>query len=545
MESRSPTLKPDGGALASALFRGFYPVWGTLVLGVPLLGILREAFRTQGTSRGVLDALLDPAILTVAGFTLLQALGSVALAFLLGVPAGLWLGRRLSAIPGWMISVLQFPMGMPSLAAISAALFWIGRNGVLTRIGFWPEAWLYSAWAVVVVHGVWNSSWVALRTLVARQAVPRERVEAARGLGAGPDQVLRHVLWPELRNEWLWTGLQVFQLCAMSFVVVQVLGGGPPVETLETAIYSRLRLAELDFPGAIACVLLQLLVTLGPGLLLLFKTLQEEDARGQSLGRVVRSGRISSFPVRRLPAAALVLALGLLPWVGLLRLDALAALGSIFRSPELWASIRASAGIALLSTLLAALQVYVLIRSVLLQKERERRFAISVALLPSGVSTLVLGFGLWLAFEFAFDPFADNLSWVILLQSVLSVPFLFRAFWPLASRPELRLQEAARALGAGRYQVFTAVEWPRWKPAVQGALGTLLMAGTGEVAALSLLSGGDWTGGVPLSVQVSRALSQYQFAQAQGWVLLLLGVGMVLALLPRVLAGVVDRGGGR
>jgi|GEM_PF-697077 len=545
MESRAPTLSPDGGTLTAALFRGFYPVWGTLVLGVPLLGILREAFRTQGTSRGVLDALLDPAILTVAGFTLLQALGSVALAFLIGVPSGLWLGRRMAVVPGWVISVLQFPMGMPSLAAISAALFWIGRNGALTQLGLWPEAWLYSAWAVVVVHGVWNASWVALRTLVARQAVPRERVEAARGLGASHSQMLGHVLWPELRNEWLWTGLQVFQLCAMSFVVVQVLGGGPPVETLETAIYSRLRLAELDFPGAIGCVLLQLAVTLGPGLLLLFKTLREEDARAQSLGRVVRSGRRSDMPEMGLPGVLLVFALGLLPWVGLVRWEALQSLGPILQSPELWPSIRVSAGIALLSTLLAALQVFLLIRSVLLQKERERSFAISVALLPSGVSTLVLGFGLWLAFEFAFDPFADNLAWVIVLQSVLAVPFLFRAFWPLASRPELRLQEAARALGASRYQVFRAVEWPRWKPAIQGTLGTLLMAGTGEVAALSLLSGGDWTGGVPLSVQVSRALSQYQFAQAQGWVLLLLGVGVVLALLPRVLAGVVDRGGGR
>jgi len=45
----------------------------------------------------------------------------------------------------------------------------------------------------------------------------------------------------------------VIAVCAMSFALVLILGGGPPVQTLEVALYSRLRYGTVDLPGAAAC----------------------------------------------------------------------------------------------------------------------------------------------------------------------------------------------------------------------------------------------------------------------------------------------------
>ncbi len=521
--------------------RGFFVVWGSLVLGVPLLGVLREVVLTQQAARSVLDALMEPVTLQIAAFTLIQAGLSLLLAFLIGAPAGLWMGARLRSVPAWMAGVLAFPMGVPSLAAISAALFWIGRKGLLSRLGVWPESWLYSAQAVIAVHAVWNASWVALKTLQARVSVPMERIEAARVLGAGKTAVFRWVIFPEIRAEWVWVSLQVFQLCAMSFMLVHVLGGGPPVETLETSIYSRLRLSELDFLGAIACVLFQLGVTLVPGVLLLSHTLKQEEERTESLGRVVASGRQVISEGTRRWSAGIALLLGGLPWLGLLEPAAIRSLFGFFSDPAVWRSIRTSILISSVSTSLSLMQALLLADSALQNRGARRRRAMVVALLPSGTSTLALGFGIWLAFQFAFDPFSDNLGWIVFLQSVLGVPFLFRALWPVMSRREDRLLESARLLGASRFQAFLAVDWPRWKPVLSTSLGTLFMAGVGEIAALSLLSGGDWEGGVPLALQVSRALSQYRFEEAQAWVLLMLGVGVAGVIMLKAMAKLIDR----
>ena len=533
---------PDQSVWFDSQRRGFFKVWGTLVLGVPLLGVLREVYLTQSAPRSVLGAMLEPVTLQIAGFTLLQAALSLCFSFLVGAPIGLWMGARLRAVPAWVSGILSFPMGVPSLVAISAALFWIGRHGTLTRMGVWPESWLYSAQAVIAVHALWNASWVALRTLQIRVSVPQERIEAARMLGAGKFAELRWVIFPEIRFEWIWVSLQVFQLCAMSFMLVHVLGGGPPVETLETSIYSRLRLSELDFHGAIACVLLQLGVTLVPGVLLLWRTLKLEGERSASLGRVMVSGRGVISSRSGLAVGIPAVFLGLLPGLGLLAPDALRGAIALLSSSATWESIRTSVWISALSTTFSLLQALLLADSALRNSGLRRRAALITALLPSGVSPLALGFGFWLAFKFVFDPFSDNLGWIVVLQSVLAVPFLFRALWPVISRKEDRLLEAARMLGATRLQAFFAVEWPRWRPVLSSSLGTLFMAGVGEVAALSLLSGGDWEGGVPLALQVSRALSQYRFEDAQSWVLILLGVGVAGMVFLKGVAAVLDRG---
>ncbi len=74
----------------------------------------------------------------------------------------------------------------------------------------------------------------------------------------------------------------IFMLCATSFTLVLVLGGGPAATTLEVAIYQSLRL-DFDPARAIAMALLQILVT--ACILALLSRLPANDPMSMGEGR--------------------------------------------------------------------------------------------------------------------------------------------------------------------------------------------------------------------------------------------------------------------
>jgi thiamine transport system permease protein len=511
----------------------FVQLWA-VILVLPFFGLLRESLISHGSDRSVWVALQDPVIHSIAGFTLFQAFLSLLLAGVLGVPLGLWFSTafRTHFRRGFEI-LLALPMGIPGLVTASAAVAWIGRQGLLTQIGLWPEAWAYSGYAVIAVHGCWNASWIALKVAQKRASIPLERMEAARVLGANRYQRFLLLDLPELRTELFWSSLQVFQLCASSFVIVLLLGGGPPVETLETAIYSKVRLAELDFPGAVACVFLQIGIVALPGLTGLFYQWRKMLKQSLSEAQWVASSRVISVGKTRLGLQFVGAAfLGLLPW--LLAFDRQAVLKALEWLPlkeareSIALSIQLASGSLLLSGVLAAL----LLRAARQNRGRTQPWVILTALFPSWISPFILGLGFWLAAERWIDPFADNWQWVILIQAILGVPFLFRALWPVVGSPQLRLMDSARTLGATPLRAFWTVEWPRWKGVVATAGGVYFFGAIGDLAAMSFFAGGAFESGVPLPVVVSRMISHYQFDEAQGvlWVLVGLGLSSLLVL---------------
>ncbi len=516
----------------------FFVHFWWMILAVPFLALLRELMITEGSSRSVLGALRDPTVLSIAWFTLRQAALSLLGAALVGVPLGLWMGARANGkLPRSVEFLLSLPMGIPALLTVAAAVAWIGQNGFLTRLGIWPASWSYSLMAVVAVHAFWNSSWLTLRVAQTRAALSSERIEAARLLGSRPAQLFRFLIFPEIRTELFWASLQVFQLCAMSFVVVMALGGGPPVETLETAIYSKVRLSELDFPGAVACVLIQSFCTLVPGLFLMRYEWRGMESRSRSEGAFSHRGWVG--PHRRLNSfrfALIALIIGLIPWIAAFDMKSFSSAYRWSLLPDSQAAVQISARIAVCSLSLCAAFTALLLRAARNSTERQKKWVIFSALFPAGLSTFVLGLGFWLAAEPWMDPFSDQLNWVIFLQAVLGVPFFFRSLWPLVNSPQHRLMDAARALGASPYRAFWSIEWPRWRGPLVSVLGAFFLASLGDLAALSLFSGGDFSSGVPLPVQVSRALARYQFDEVQGILLVLLLTGVLGMLLMRVLA---------
>ena len=179
--------------------------------------------------------------------------------------------------------------------------------------------------------------------------------------------------------------------------------------------------------------------------------------------------------------------------------------------PALWVSLRLALAVGLVSMVSAL--------AALLVARRDGRWVAVLMALPGGVSVLVLGLGVWLAYGRWLDPFEGSWLAMILLQSVLFFPFAFRTLWPLALRVQRRQLEAALVLGASPVRAFLWVEWPRWRGSVLGALAVVLAGSLGEVAAVSLFYSEKL---VPLPLLVQRWMGQYRFDEAQALAALLL-----------------------
>jgi thiamine transport system permease protein len=483
-----------------------------LGLAVPLLAI---ASRVSGAG-----GVFDPEVIAVAKATFRQAAWSTFFSVAIGLPLGLVAGSLGARSRGPVLAWLRVPYGVPTIVAATAWVAWLGRTGFLAPLHL---DLAYTFTAIVIAHVFFNAPWVALLVAEARAELPEALVEAARTLGAGPWARFEAVVWPSVRGALAAAAAQAFALCSMSFALVLVLGGGPPVDTLETSLYGRVRMGSLDLSGAAACAVWEVALTLIPWLLVLFFS----GTRAQPAASTGRRAEPHA------PWSRLALALAILfvvPYLAVCAPSALKALASPEGLSDLASPLALSLELAALSAAgaLAVAVAALLASTSLAGRSRLAARALEAAVtLPAGLSVMVLGLGAWLAYARWIDPLSGSLAAIAGLQIVLFTPLAFRALWPVARRTRATLLEAASTLGAGPVRAFFAVEWERWSGPLSGTAALVAGASLGEVAAVSLFYSEHL---IPLPLLISRWMAQYRFAEAQGLsaVLLILSAGVVL-----------------
>lgn len=481
---------------------------------LPLFALFQESL----SHAGVL-LLWDPIVLSVTRATFFQASVSTLISILFGLPLGLWMGRWVQSFPQSRLPILlALPYGIPTLVAALSWIILLGRNGMLARAGFQLD-WAYSLKAVILAHVFLNIPLVALWVLQARVRVPALELEAAKTLGATRFQLLRYVIWPRITWALASAGVQVFSLCAMSFALVLILGGGPPVQTLETLLFSHLRYGTLDIPAAAACGIWQLAMTLIPWVFVVCLRYRTTSAQSHfeklnTQSRKPREGR--KFLGLFLGGVAVFF---VLPYLVIFKsFDP-----SFFRvaDREWLPALEVSLKLAVLSSLLAvttAVAAVLTIRQLkthpIWQQVCEILFS-----LPSGISILVLALGFWLAYEKWIDPFEGSMVAMVALQATLFFPFAYRILWPVSAQVKAAQLEAAFTLGASPFQSFWYVEWPRWRGPLFSSLAAVAGGSMAELGAVSLFYSENL---LPLPLLISRWMVKYRFEEAQGLAALLL-----------------------
>lgn len=429
-------------------------------------------------------------LLQIAGASFAQAAVSALLSLVMGWVLGMWLsewgpdhgGRRARQ---WLAITLALPSAFSAIVVVSA---W-GR-------------WLEFGWsAVLFAHVFWNIPWVAWHVLRARETLDPAQQEAAWVSGAERTARARWIVAPGVRGAAARAAVQSFLFCLGSFAVVLTLGGGPPVETLETVIYSSLR-AGVVAPerAAIAAglqwalgILAAALLWRGPRVHAWVATSGTRAVSDQVWLRPRGAGRIARVvgaTVWMAPAALLFAQIRSVP-------DA-SSVGELVE--------------ATLHSVALGAAVSVLAVSFALALALSRRGGLEfLAQWPASASALVLSV---LLFVVGFAPYRRPLLFLIAVQALIVLPLVGRGIFAAVRAQPVREREVARVLGAPWWERLAWVDFPRLTAPLAAALALGAGVSLSEVGAATLFASEDW---VTLPALWGRWVGRYDWDGA-AWV---------------------------
>ncbi len=161
---------------------------------------------------------------------------------------------------------------------------------------------IYGLAGILIAHVFFNMPLTVRLLLKAFEEIPQEQWKLGESLGFGASGRIRHILWPVMRQSLPGTCGLVFLLCAGSYTIILVLGGGPSTTTLQVAIQQAL---SFDFDPAKASLLtLAQLALAGLVLAVIPKGQSLFQTGGVSARRFHQAGRVKRlFQSWQLPQA--------------------------------------------------------------------------------------------------------------------------------------------------------------------------------------------------------------------------------------------------
>jgi thiamine transport system permease protein len=503
----------------------------------PLTSILGVSFSRGTGIAPLLESLTSESIRSVIWFTIWQALLSMLLTLLVGLPGAYLLARF--RFPGK--SVLQalagIPFVMPTLVVAAAFNALLGPRGWINlSLMNWfdlaspPIRFVNSVSAILLAHVFYNTT-IVLRMVGDFWSHLDPRLNAAaRTLGADPIRTLRYITLPLLAPAIAAAALLVFIFDFTSFGVILILGG-PRFATLEVEIYYQ-TVSLFNLPLAAALSALQLGCTLG--LTAIYTHLSAKLTRPISLRpRRITQRRLSTWQARLSAGALIVMLLVLFtsPLLALagrsfirlepergqtqvvnpgFTLDFYRELGinrrnSLFYVPPTTA-IAVSLGYAF-TTVLLALTLGLPV-SWSLARDRDapvNRIMDSVIMLPLGTSAVTLGLGFIVALG---QPPLDLRASPLLIpaaHTLVAFPFVVRSLTPAIRSIRPRLRQAAAILGATPWQTLRYIDLPLVGRAMLVASSFAFTISLGEFGATALIARPEYP---TIPIVIYRLISQ-------------------------------------
>ena len=458
-------------------------------------------------------------------FTVTQSFLSALVSCILAVPVARALAR--SRFPGRsvLIVLMGAPFILPVIVAVLGLVAVFGRSGIvndLLVIFGLPKVSIYGLWGVVLAHVFLNLPLAVRMLLHGWQTIPADRFRLAVSLGFGPRDLSRHLEWPMLRMVLPGIFVVIFVICLTSFAVALTLGGGPAATTVELAIYQAVK---FDFDLGRAALLAATQFAIGIGAALLVFRWAAPPAFGAALDRELIIPRATGWrlwgDVTAISLAALFLILPLASIV-------LRGVPGLSQLPEqVWMALVRSTGIAVLSCILTTIAALMLSLAVASRQKPGGLIEIS-GVMPLATSGLVLGVGLFLLVQPFLLPGAVAVPVTLMVNTLLSLPFVYRILLPEARLLIADYARLSAALGIGGWAWLRWVALPRLARPLGFGAGIAAAFSMGDLGVITLFAS-DGTATLPLVVQ--RLMSAYRMDQAMAAALLLVASSFALFLI--------------
>lgn len=446
-----------------------------------------------------LDALTSRTTWQVAGLACVQAMLSTVLALALGLPMANVATRYRFAGRALTQALLTVPFVLPTVVVALAFRQLLGGGS-----GFWLVLIAHAFVNLAVVVRIVGSQWA--------QVDPRAEV-VARSLGAGRGTAFRTVTLPMLRPAIASSAAVVFTFCFTSLGIVLVLGDAS-TRTLEGQVLRRTSVL-LDFPGAAALALLQLVIV--SAVLLIGARV----GRGNQMP--MRVHVLRALPKQVVPrlavlgTAGIAAALVLAPLVALTMTSVRSANGWTW---QWWATLGSiDAGTTRIGSPLDALRIsveFALITgavasiiggsaAIAVLGHRIGRAIALIAIAPLGISAATIGLGTLLAYGRPPVDLRGTGLLVPMAHALVAIPLVVAVAAPALRSADARLAQVAATLGARPSRALMTAYGPILGLVMVAAAGLAAAVSLGEFGAASFLAR---EGSPTVPVQIVRLLSR-------------------------------------
>jgi thiamine transport system permease protein len=421
------------------------------------------------------------------GFTLFQAILSLGLTLLVGLPAAYIFSHYKFRGSIALQVIVMLPFILPTVIVAAGFNALVGPNGWLNlllvslfKLNTPPIHFLGTFGAILTAHVFYNTTIVIRVVGDAWRELNQRYEQAGKVLGANPSQLFREVTLPLLLPALLSASLLVFIFDFTSFGVILLLGG-PAFSTLETEIYTQSTIL-LNLPLAGILSIIQLACTLGMTILVsqisgrsgfnaVAKVINDTTARVKGLANrtLVSFYSLLLFLFFGTPIISLVLrsilsqkntpgSTGPSFTLAYYRELFINHQNSIFYVPPINAILNS----LLFATATTIIAILIGLFSTFALKRRNKvtRVLDPILMLPLGVSAVTLGLG----FVVSFGQLPQALSLFPLLipivHSLVAFPFVVRILQPALSSIPDSLHSVAASLGASPRKIFWQVDLP-------------------------------------------------------------------------------------
>ncbi|MEN8238035.1 MAG: iron ABC transporter permease [Actinomycetota bacterium] len=461
----------------------------------PVASITVRSLTTDGSfSFAVIgDVLTDRSLLSVARFTVLQALISTVVTVVVAFPAAWAFAKFDFPAKRALRAATLVPFVLPTLVVGSAFLTIAGPNGA---IGADLTGTLL---LIVIAHAFYNYAIVVRGVGAYWERIDPRMEDAARTLGASAFTAFRTITLPLLRPVIASTSALVFLFSFTSFGVVLLLGDLKST-TIEVEIW-RQTTAFLRLDVASTLAVLQLIgvgaILAGYGWFQRTTAVQFEHAPAAT--RRPRKGRERMGVAAALGSMAVILGTPLLLLVVRSFANPAGGFGivnyqNLFRLPEITAAfvdpidaIQNSFVVAFM-TLAIAIVIGTLAAAALTYASRRvaRSFDLFV-MLPLGTSAVTIGFGFLIALSWPVD-LRTSLILIPIAHALVAVPFVVRTTTPALGSVRHTLREAAAVLGASPWRTWWTIDLKIVTPAIIVAAAFAFAISMGEFGATSFIT---------------------------------------------------------
>ncbi|MFY9820704.1 MAG: iron ABC transporter permease [Thermoanaerobaculia bacterium] len=477
---------------------------------------------------------------------------SVVLAALVGVPLAFLFER--TEFPGRRVlgAIVALPVALPPLVGVIAFLFLYGESGFASRavqgmLRLSQPPWrLAGPGAILLVHAYSMYVYFYLFTRAGLARLDAALLEAAASLGASRRRTLFQVTLPLLRPALAGAALLTFMTALASFSAPYLFGGGFRVMTTQivaSKLNGELGLAQVE------TVMLALLALLG------LRAMRQADrvtAVGTGVRGIAPARKRLRSPLARglagffgwllagfllLPHAVLAL-VSLVPpftwtaefWPPVLNLG---NWRDLFSQAERLRPMLNSLWMAVVATVLALGLGFAAARFAAARNDKIRGLLEGMIAIPWAVPGTVFAVALATTFS-AHQPWLGRFvligtPWILpLAYLVRNLPLTGRAALAGLRQLDPSLEEAAAALGAGRWRRLFRVTLPLLRPALAAGAGLAFITALGDFVVSIVLYTFDTR---PISIEILSSLRLQNLGMAAAYGVLLMTASAAAFLL--------------